>query len=79
MTVTELIDKLLTMPKDADCGYAWEGEVRSTVRYVWLSKDGEVVISDGNIIYSDKSRPKGAPDGRSPYWKPKDTFGEIDE
>ena len=56
MKVHELIEKLKTMPQDAsvhieyDTYTTWE-----RVNYVWLSKLGIVVVSDGTIGQEDEA------------------------
>jgi hypothetical protein len=68
--VKKMIKELLSMPQNADVGYAWDGGVRSRVKYIWLARNGEVVLSDGEVIYLESSRPKNAPKGER-YWYPR--------
>lgn len=60
MNTKQLIEKLSYLPPEAVVGYVWDGEVRSIVEYVWLARDGSVVLSDGEVPYSTDSRPKGS-------------------
>ncbi len=60
------------MPDNAEVGYAWDGCVRSSVEYVWFSRSGEIVLSDGDVIYDTKDRPKDAPtESKNGYWRPR--------
>ena len=62
MKVKELIDKLQSMPMDADVLHLWDGEANTTIELVWLSRDGRVITSDfGQVCYSEETRPEGAP------------------
>jgi hypothetical protein len=72
MTVAELIARLSALPLTAKVGYAWDGGVRSSVDFVFLSRGGDVVISDGDVIYYDEDRPAEAPTSEEDrYWCPK--------
>lgn len=71
MKVSRLIQLLATMPPDAEVVHLWDGEPRTTLELVWLSKGGFVVTSDyEQVCYSDDARPVDAPtpaDDR--YWQ----------
>lgn len=70
MTVVELIGLLNGLPRNARVMHLWDGEPRSEIEHVWLSKDGDVVTADhGDVCYSDGGRPVGAPTpDDEPYW-----------
>lgn len=70
MKVKELIKKLETMPQDAEVFHLWDGEPRTKIVHVWLSKNGNVITSDsGEVCYSTESRPIDAPSEKeNPYW-----------
>lgn len=70
MKVHELIAILSKLPHNYDVLYVWDGEARSEVHHAFTSKGGYVVLADQcDTIYSDKSRPLGAPDQKTdPYW-----------
>lgn len=48
MTVSDLAEKLKSMPQDADVKYFWDSAARTTASEVYLSRMGNVVISDGD-------------------------------
>lgn len=61
MRVKRLKEILQTMPDDAFIRYIWDGEPRSDVQNVWLSKSGIVMISDDNsTVYQEDSIPINA-------------------
>ena len=71
MNVAKLMEKLWTMPRDAEVGYVWDGEVRSNVEHIWLARNGNVVLADcDHYVYSGDSRPIDAPTTeQNRYWK----------
>lgn len=73
MKVKKLIQLLSKMPREAEFGYAWDGEVRSEVGFVWLARNGEVVLADNGPIYSTNGRPANAPSEKDvKYWTPEE-------
>ena len=46
MKVSALIRCLQEMPQDAWVDYTWDGCARGRARFVWVSKDGRVILSD---------------------------------
>lgn len=70
MTVKELIEKLGMMPATADVVHLWDGEPRTSIELVWLSRNGQVVTSDyGMVCYSEGSLPVDAPTkAEDKYW-----------
>lgn len=70
MQVKELIEKLKTMPQDAEVKHLWDGDPRTTINFVWLSKGGVVITADyDEVCYSGINRPRGAPSsGEDLYW-----------
>jgi hypothetical protein len=70
MTVRELIERLKVMPLDADVAHLWDGEPRTNIEHVWLSRAGDVVTADnGMVVYSTEARPEDAPTAdEGPYW-----------
>jgi len=62
MKVLELIKQLKTMPKDSNVLHLWDGEARTGIELVWLSRDGDVITSDYEMVcYSEGTRPKDSP------------------
>ena len=58
MKVKELISQLLTMPLDAHVYHIWDGEPRTEINFIWVSKRGDVMTADySENVYSDLSRP----------------------
>ena len=70
MKVFELIERLRHMPSDADVLRLWDGELRTAIEHVWLSRDGVVGTADNDmVLYSGDSRPADAPtEKEDPYW-----------
>lgn len=70
MTAEQLIEVLKTMPKDAQVWHLWDGELRTKVEVVYLSRSGKVVTADyDEVCYTGKSRPLDAPDeSENKYW-----------
>lgn len=70
MRVKDLIKALERMPPDAWVFHIWDGEPRTEIVHVWLSRGGDVMTADANqVVYSEKSRPPHAPTEReSSYW-----------
>ncbi len=70
MKVHELIEVLKMMPQDAPVLHLWDGEPRTSIEHVWLSKSGCVVTADlDERCYSDDARPVGAPTKKQEmYW-----------
>jgi len=75
MKVKQLIKKLKKMPKNAEVTHVWDGEERTGIEHVYLNKAGRVVTADWDqVVYSDKSRPIGAPTkDKDPYWSTPDS------
>jgi hypothetical protein len=48
MKVAELIKALEQMPEDADVKYFWDSKARTPVTNVYWSRNGDVVLSDGD-------------------------------
>lgn len=71
MKVSELIEKLIEMPQDAEVLHLWDGSPRTSIEVVYLSKNGDVITADYNMVcYYDDARPIGAPnDKEDKYWK----------
>ena len=64
MKVSELINALAQMPQDAEVLHLWDGEARTAINHVWLSRGGDVVTADSGIVcYSEETRPMFIPDG----------------
>lgn len=59
------------MPQDAEVLHLWDGEARTGVEFVWMSRDGNVITSDyGMVCYSTETRPPSAPtDDEDKYWR----------
>jgi len=67
MTAEKLIEALKDMPPNAEVKHLWDGEPRTTIQNVWLSRDGDVVTSDfSQVCYSRGARPEKAPE--ETYW-----------
>ncbi|WP_417832787.1 hypothetical protein [Terasakiella sp.] len=71
MTASELIEKLKQLPQDARVFHLWDGEPRTEINEIWLSKRGHIVTSDfSQVCYSTAARPVDAPDEKTaPYWR----------
>lgn len=71
MKVSELIEKLKSMPQDAEVYHLWDGRLRTTINVVYESNGGDVVTADhSEVCYDSKDRPKGAPtEDEDPYWE----------
>lgn len=62
MTVGELIKKLSALPQSAEVMHLWDGECRTTIQHVYLSKTGVCVTADNyEPAYSNEGRPVNAP------------------
>ena len=79
MKVQELIEQLKTMPDDADVWHLWDGEARTKIEFVWLSRDGNVITADFDMVcYSEKTRPMDAPtEFQSRFWSTPDANDSI--
>lgn len=77
MKVKELIEKLKVMPEDAELLYVWDGLPRSSVDYLWLSIDGDVILCDQyQSVRPTGARPEGSPSEKYDlYWGP---IGNLD-
>ncbi len=71
MKVKDLISELKKMPADAEVMHLWDGEARTTIQVVYLSKNGTVITADyGEVCYSSESRPIDAPTSEEErYWQ----------
>ena len=68
MTVARLLAALARMPLTADVRYVYDGEARSDVDHVWLSRDGHVVLAQSDEpVYSKESQPSNAVE-EDGYW-----------
>jgi hypothetical protein len=53
MTAKQLIEELQKMPPDAEVWHVWDGQPRSTIEYVWLDNEGDIITADeGERCYS---------------------------
>lgn len=70
MKVSKLIECLQKMPPDAEVWHLWDGELRTEIQHVWLSRDGVVGTADyDQVLYTGDARPSDAPDAKEdPYW-----------
>ena len=70
MKVKDLITALQAMPQDADTWHLWDGEARTEIEHVWLSKDGNVITADCNEpCYSTETQPAEATaSGKFGFW-----------
>jgi hypothetical protein len=71
MKVNELIAALSKLPQDAEVWHLWDGEARTQIEHVWVSRRGDVITADyGMVCYSSDSRPADAPISEvDPYWR----------
>ena len=80
MNVKDLLESLSKMPKESPVDYVWDGEARSVVRHVWLSKKGRVILSDQDeVVYTSSTRPVDAPGDECSYWKTEIVEDENDD
>lgn len=69
MKVHELIEKLKEFPQDRDVSILYDMEIRMGANIIYLSKGGDIVITDYNeSVYSDDSRPVDAPTREEQQW-----------
>jgi len=70
MKVSELIEALQKMPQDAYVWHLWDGEARTQVKHVWLSRKGRVITADDRMVcYTEGTRPSEAPtEEESRFW-----------
>ena len=71
MKVKDLIAALKEMPADAEVLHLWDGEPRTGIEYVWVSRGGNVITSDyGMVCYSTEDRPHDSPTSEeNRYWR----------
>ena len=71
MTIKELIFNLSRMPPEAKVFHIWDGEPRTEIQLVWLSKRGDVMTSDyDQVVYSNEARPiKIKNNKKNKYWQ----------
>jgi hypothetical protein len=75
MKTKDLIEVLRTMPPDSDVYHLWDGEPRTAIAVVYLSRNGDVITADYDMVcYTDRHRPADAPSSKEePYWCTADT------
>jgi len=62
MTVSDLIQALKKMPKDAEVWHLWDGAARTRIEHVWFARGGYVVTADfAEPCHNDADRPAWAP------------------
>lgn len=62
MNAKELRKLLENLPDDANVKALWDGEVRSQVRHVWITRDGDIVLADQNQdVFHAADYPKDIP------------------
>lgn len=79
MKVSRLIELLQTMPPEAEVFHLWDGELRTAINHVWLTRGGDVATADNDeVCYTTESRPVDAPTSeQDPYWhSPKKSRGQ---
>jgi len=71
MKVNELIVRLTQMDQEADVYHLWDGEPRTIIEHVYMSKTGLCVTADFSMVaYSNEGRPVGAPSSEEDhYWE----------
>lgn len=71
MKVRDLITELEKMPQDSEVMHLWDGEPRTTIEMVYLSRGGAVITADfGEVCYSTEARPVDAPtEQEDKYWE----------
>lgn len=71
MKVSQLIAALSAMPQDAEVLHLWDGEPRTAINHLWISRGGDVVTADDDqVCYSTGARPESAPtEEEDPYWR----------
>ncbi len=74
MNVSKLIECLQKMPPDAAVFHLWDGELRTEIEHVWLTRDGRVATADGGMVcYTEDSSPLDAPtEQEDRYWETPD-------
>jgi len=62
MKVSQLINELSSFPQDLDCYMLYDGALRSSIEFVYISNSNNVGFADsGDVIYYDECRPQGSP------------------
>ena len=71
LNVTALQKALEEMPPKANIWYVWDGACRTQAVWLWLTRDGCVVLAgEHDLVYSDTCRPHDAPlKAEDPYWE----------
>lgn len=71
MRVMQAIEQLKKMPPHAEIFHIWDGEARTAIEHIYVSKGGDVMTADEDMnVYTDSSRPVDAPSSiDKPYWK----------
>ena len=79
MKASQLIAALQAMPQDAEVLHLWDGEARTGVEFVWLSRDGRVITADyGMVCFSTETRPPDAPTKEEDrYWRTREDDEEA--
>jgi hypothetical protein len=81
MNVRDLMRVLAIMPEDAKVFHLWDGEARTEIEHVWLSRGGTVVTADFDMVsYSNEDRPTDAPtEEHDPYWRTPEAPSEDED
>lgn len=65
VTVAELIAALQKMPQDRDVVFIYDGFIRCDANSVWVSRRGQVVISEADEdIYDEANQPEESLNGK---------------
>ncbi len=79
MKVSDLIEKLKTMPQDAEVKHVWDGGAYTTIQHVWLSRSGIVMTADFDMpVYNEEDRSAEMPNEKEKkyYYTEKGPSGE---
>lgn len=58
MKVRHLKTILNVMPDDAEVFQHWDGKPRSRIEWVWVTKDGRVIVSDAEELIEPEHAPR---------------------
>ena len=62
MKVKELIELLKELPQESEVYHLWDGEPRTAIEVLWVSRTGSVITADfGEVCYDGDVRPVSAP------------------
>lgn len=71
MRVKDLRERLAEFPDDMEVVTLFDYSFTVDIVTMWQTRNGEVVLSDGDVVTDDMYRPAYAPSAtQAPYWYP---------